>query len=631
MTTRRIAVLASAIVVLAFAAGAAVATGLFPRGAVGTPTAIVPQPGAPPSAVAAIPTPPARDLYAIAERLRTKGTPVPRTVDRPPEQLGDERTFWVTDVATARHFEMTATLRAATPHLALFLQNGLQYPEADLQRAAELFESAIYPCVRNLFGSEWTPGVDNDPRLTVLVGNIPGVAGYYSSADQYPRAVNPFSNEREMFYLNAGAIRLGSPQFLGTMAHEFFHMVQWANDPAEETWVNEGLAELSAEFCGAGASFVNAFIANPNTQLTTWAPTPSAAAPHYGAAYLFMRYLAERFGRDSLADLVREPGRGIAGIEAWLARRGGPSFEEVFKDWTVANLVNERSTPRYGYDGLRQRVTPRLTLAQFGNERATVRQYAAQYLELQLPGDATIRFEGDTRVKLIGAEPRSGRSFWWSNRGDSINSTLTRAVDLTGVRSATLEFAAWYDLERNWDFAYVLVSTDGGRTWDILPGRGTVSNSEAGLAFGPGWTGVSGGQHPVWVEERVDLTPYAGQPILLRFEVITDDAVNHEGFALDDFRIPEIGWSDDAESEGDWQANGFVLLRGEAPQRFQVQLVRFGSATTVEEIPLDASNRGEVTLRRDVATTQRAVLVVSAVTPVTTREAAFRVTAEPAR
>jgi hypothetical protein len=572
-----------------------------------------------------------RDLYAIAERLRTHGAPISRTIEAPPEQVGDERTFWVTDVTTARHFQLTATLRATTPHAALYLQNGLSYPESDLRRAVETFEHAIYPCVRSAFGSEWTPGVDNDPRLTILVGNIPGVAGYYSSADQYPTQVNPFSNQREMFYLNAGAIRLGSDQFLGTMAHEFFHMVQWANDPGEETWVNEGLAELSAELCGTGASFVNAFAANPNTQLTSWASNPSAAAPNYGAAYLFMRYLADRFGREALADLVSEPGRGVAGIEAWLARRGGPRFDDVFKDWTVANLLNDRRTPRYGYDGVHLRVTPRLTLGQFGSETSTVRQYAAQYIDLRLPADATVRFEGDTTVKLIGADARSGRGFWWSNRSDAMDSTLTRAVDLTSVRSATLEFAAWYDLERNWDYAYVMVSTDEGRTWDVLPARGSVTNRESGLTFGPGWTGVSGGQRPEWVDERVDLTPYAGQRILLRFEVITDDAVNHEGFAIDDLRIPEIGWTDDAEGENDWQANGFVLLRDAVPQRFQVQLVRMAGETTVEDVPLDASNRGEVTIRGVGTSIQRAVLIVSAVSPVTTREAGFRLTAEPAK
>lgn len=631
MIARIAAACTALMLLLGLAVGVAISTGLLPGGAPPTPTAIVLQPGAPRAPTIAIPPPPARDLYAIAERLRAKGAPVPRTVDAPVEQVGDERTFWVTDVNTARHFPLTATLRFATPHLALYLQNGLASSDADLRRSAEIFETVIYPCVRGLFGSEWTPGVDGDPRLTVLVGNIPGVAGYYSSADQYPTAVNPFSNQREMFYLNAGAIRLGSEQFLGTMAHEFLHMVQWANDPAEETWVNEGLAELSAELCGTGASFVNAFASNPNTQLTSWASNPSAAAPNYGAAYLFMRYLAGRFGREALADLVREPGRGIAGVEAWLARRGGPRFDEVFKDWTVANLLNQPNSGRYGYDRLSLRIAPRLTLNQFGSETGMVRQYGTQYVELRLPGDATIRFEGETTVKLIGAEPRSGRRFWWSNRSDAMDSTLTRAVDLTGVSAATLEFAAWYDLERNWDYAYVMVSTDDGRTWDVLPARGSVSNPEAGLTFGPGWTGISGGQRPEWVEERVDLTPYAGKRILLRFEVITDDAVNHEGFAVDDLRIPEIGWTDNAESENDWQANGFVLLQNEAPQLFQVQLVRIGRETTVEDVPLDPTNRGVVTIRGVGGAIQRAVLVISAVTPVTTREASFRLTTEPAK
>lgn len=616
--------LAALVVVLGLAAGVVLSLRIAPGRSESTP--VVVRTDAPRAAII-LPSPPARDLYAIAERLRTKGTPIPRTVPQPIEQVGDERSFWVTDVNTAKHFQVSATLRYATPHLALYLQSGLNYSEADLRRSAEAFENVIYPCVRGIFGSEWTPGVDNDPRLTVLVGNIPGVAGYYSSADEYPTAINPYSNQREMFYLNAGAIRLGSEQFLGTMAHELLHMIQWANDPAEVTWVNEGLAELSAEYCGAGASFVNAFTANPNTQLTAWAASPSAAAPNYGAAYLFMRYLAGRFGKETIADLVREPERGEAGITAWATRRGGPNFDSLFKDWTIANLLDLNGHPIYGHEGLNLRITPRGALGPQASETGVVRQYGVQYYELKLPGVATVRFEGDSAVKLIGADARSGRGLWWSNRTDAMDSTLTREIDLTGVRTATLEFAAWYDLERNWDYAYAMVSTDGGRSWEILPGRGATTNPEAGLTFGPGWTGTSGGARPEWVDERIDLSAYAGKKILLRFEVITDDAVNHEGFAIDDLRIPEIGWSDDAETENGWQANGFVLLRGDAPQQFQVQIVRVGTETSVEDVVLDTNNRGSV--RVDPASLSRAVLVVSAVSPGTTREAAFRISTEP--
>ncbi len=74
-------------------------------------------------------------------------------------------------------------------------------------------------------------------------------------------------------------------------------------------------------------------------------------------------------------------------------------------------------------------------------------------------------------------------------------------------------------------------STDGGETWQILEGRTTTDDNPVGNAYGVGWTGASGeGVGPQWIGRGSDLTPYAGQEILLRFEMATDDAVNEPGF-----------------------------------------------------------------------------------------------------
>ena len=147
-----------------------------------------------------------------------------------------------------------------------------------------------------------------------------------------------------------------------------------------------------------------------------------------------------------------------------------------------------------------------------------------------------------------------GAYSWWSNRGDHSDSTLTRAFDLSDAKSATLKFSTWYDIEDGWDYAYVEASTDGGKTWQILPGQHTTDKNPVGNAFGPGWTGVSGvpgtrpRQAPKWVNEQVDLTPFAGKEILVRFEMVTDDAVNEPGLLIDNIAIPEIGYQDDGEA-----------------------------------------------------------------------------------
>src|SRR5207249_903432 len=112
---------------------------------------------------------------------------------------------------------------------------------------------------------------------------------------------------------------------------------------------------------------------------------------------------------------------------------------------------------------------------------------------------------------LVPAPPRPG-PFWWSNRADSADSRLTREVDLTTATAATLRFTTWYDLERDFDYAYVAVSVDGGATWNTQPGRYSTTTDPNGANLGASFTGKSGGSLPAqWLDESVDLGAYAGK------------------------------------------------------------------------------------------------------------------------
>ena len=217
-------------------------------------------------------------------------------------------------------------------------------------------------------------------------------------------------------------------------------------------------------------------------------------------------------------------------------------------------------------------------------------------------------------AELLPVAPRRGDACWWSNDGDGIDSTLTRRFDLTGVDTATLRFNAWYLLEEDWDFAYVEVSEDGGETWTILESTLTTNENPNGTSFGPGLTGGSTG----WVDDAVDLTPYAGSEVLVRFEYVTDDAVNGRGLCLDDFAIDEIGWADDADSDGDWIADGFARVNNLVPEEFLVQIVRkaAGGAAEVVRLLLDGEADGEIRLGGGVNADpdEQVAVIVSAVT-----------------
>src|SRR3972149_11202856 len=70
-----------------------------------------------------------------------------------------------------------------------------------------------------------------------------------------------------------------------------------------------------------------------------------------------------------------------------------------------------------------------------------------------------------------------------------------------------------------WDYAYLEVSDDGGATWSIVETPSGTSEDPSGNSYGWGYNAFSGGgSSGEWIEERVDLSPYAGKEILVRLE-----------------------------------------------------------------------------------------------------------------
>jgi immune inhibitor A len=555
---------------------------------------------------------PVHDLFEVAQRLGRSDTG-PRTVQGAPFQAGDRHTFLVNGG------QLEARLVAITENTYFWVDEALDLDDALLRNAAETFEEVYYPRLVHLFGQEWQPGVDNDPHFSVLhlaSGEGPaGELGYFYSGDEYPRAFSSGSNEQELLYLHAHALEPGSDLYFATLVHEYQHLVQWYLDGNETIWLDEGLSQLAELYVGLETAETIDYLQAPQTPLHRWR-TGETVYAHYAASYLFTVYFWEQLGDEAVRELARHPANGLAAVNSVLAgHRPELSLVEFLGNWTVANFVDDPAAgPAYHYDRLELASAVTEAGIKFApNEIVrSVPQMGVHYIDIALDGPATLSFAGDTVAPLLPVPPHSGSTVWYAPAAGNVNASLTRAFDLSGVDAATLTFWSWYDLRFDTDAVYVMVSADEGGTWELLP----LYHGRAG-EYGPALTGRSA-DRPVtgkggWVEEMVSLDNFAGQQILLRFELLTHGHADATGFALDDIALPELDYRDDVETDtGGWHAAGFVRAGQWLPQHWALHYIRGGAAPEVVPLALGERNQGMWDL--DLGP-EGGTLVIAALTP----------------
>ena len=195
----------------------------------GTPSP-TPRPSPSPSA-APTPSPapaplaeaPPRDLLDLARRFRGYPYDAPAVARTQPfnHQVGDSETFSLLDLNNVEPYEITATVARITDHAYFFVQDGSSYSQSSLDRVTSDFETLIWPTVTGAFGEPQTPGVDGDPRITILHADLRGAGGYVSSRDSNPAGVVPPSNEREMVYVDAPSCLPRAPATTHSSATSF--------------------------------------------------------------------------------------------------------------------------------------------------------------------------------------------------------------------------------------------------------------------------------------------------------------------------------------------------------------------------------------------------------------------------
>lgn len=118
----------------------------------------------------------------------------------------------------------------------------------------------------------------------------------------------------------------------------------------------------------------------------------------------------------------------------------------------------------------------------------------------------------------------------------NVTATLTynNNIQLTDIIGAELEFDTQWDIENDYDYGQVLISTNNGTTW--VPLAGNYTNPGTG-SFQPPNQPLYDGTQLTWVHEKMSLANFVGQSIKLRFLLRSDGSVEKDGWYVDNIKI----------------------------------------------------------------------------------------------
>jgi hypothetical protein len=513
------------------------------------------------------------------------------------------------------------TLRSVGENVEIWVANDLAFPEGDSRPAHVVtqeqvdklrgeFDSNIYPKATSFFGTPDSLDGSHSPlpdmvglpegyyegsdKVIMLVDNVKD-EGYYDPS--YPFFVAGFFWQTLENYMDRNIITIDTNSwetrlestFFGTTIHELQHLIHADNDGAEETWLNEGMSTFSEYLGGYGHddSSINFYLDHPENSLVNWdehqgAKTGPETIADYGQVYLFTLYMNDKFGREFIRDLALSETQGMNSVNEVLKAHGSSlDFTQLYQNFiTALTLDSDRvGNGVYNFDSidLRDVITNQSTKEKRGKtvdfekavtfEKEGVPAWGGDFKLLDFQDKIrSISFDG---VDFLGspwesvADPKDASNrVLWGGQGDEADNAIIFEADLSNLDSATLKFDNLIDIEEQWDFGMVQVSTDGGESWNSLENENTRSDVvDEGYPKikenVPGFTGT----YENWKQETFDLSQYTGQKVLISFRYLTDWGTTQAGWYVDDIEIPEIGYSNDGSSTDSFKS--FQELAGQ--------------------------------------------------------------------
>lgn len=488
---------------------------------------------------------------------------------------------------------------------------------AQLDYMRDEFDGRIWESDVFHFGNyEPRPDAPGGERAAIMIYNIRDDA--YWSSYRYYTAGYFWASLNDDIQMNAifidsfdwanrtGATAARPYLYEGTIAHEFQHLIHSDVDGDEDSFVDEGLADMAEQFLYGTittGSHIGEYLFYHRDSLIDW----DGELYDYGNAVLWQDYLYERLGGGVLQghpstrvtpeyagnkfadtdDKFTDPGDAYIwnlihdqanGLESIAGLVGGmQALEDYHHDYTLANLLDGVATEaKWNYanlalggvdsdyysiaDGIpyyHSRYAGNFPPTRKVVRRTNSEPWGANYRTISgLEPGFTPAFTG--RV-MDGVAAYSAPNEWFGGLGNSLNNTLSRSFSV--ATGDVLTFRTWFDIEEEWDYGYV--EAWDGTQWkqltqtSLLPAA--MSNPNGSSAYdGPGGlTGSSGG----WQLASYSLEGLTGD-VVIRFRYATDEAVNGLGWYIDDIAV---GSQTDAVTDatrGMWTTHGWLYTDG---------------------------------------------------------------------
>jgi len=253
------------------------------------------------------------------------------------------RGFWARksnlSQGTSSFYRTTAMFNASSAHSIVYVENQNSVSQSAIDGIIAAFENNIVP-IENVWYTQPTD-VDNNGKIILLLLDIqdgyqPGgsyIAGYFDPYNDYTdAAVNAtnssyHSNHADMLYLDTYPADPTQISFFATMGHEYQHLLQFGKyfrgeqSETEPTWVDEGLAEVTADLVGFGPQVGRAqnFGAALRDLTSLTRPSGPFLLDNYAASYTYFRYIADVYGIGGIAAVFHNHITDVAGVDSALA------------------------------------------------------------------------------------------------------------------------------------------------------------------------------------------------------------------------------------------------------------------------------------------------------------------------